>query len=305
MSSPEPERAADAPQPTRDPIARGFAAALAAYLSWGALPIYYKALHWVPPFELLAHRVVWSMVFLALLVTFQRRWRELGPAVSGRRLAPYLASTIFLSANWLIFIWAVNSGRILEASLGYFINPLVNVLFGVTLLRERLTWRQGVAVVLAGLGVFALVVRAGVFPWVSIVLAFSFGSYGLVRKKAAMDAVVGLFIETALLTPLSLLYLVLLAARGQGSFGASAATTALLTAAGAFTAVPLIWFALGVRSLRLSTMGLLQYIAPTGQFLLAVGLYREPFTGAHAVAFGFIWASLALYSWDALRPRSP
>jgi chloramphenicol-sensitive protein RarD len=285
---------------------RGFAAALAAYVAWGLFPLYFKAIKHVPPLEILAHRVVWSMALLAVLVTWQRRWRELAATFAGGRLRVYLASTALISANWLIYIWAVNTNHVLEASVGYFVNPLVNVLLGVVFLRERLSRAQGVAVALAAAGVLVLAVRLGAFPWVSLALAATFGFYGLVRKKARIDAIVGLLVETSLLAPLALLYLVALAARAQGAFvAAGASTTALLAAAGVVTAVPLIWFAVGMRALRLSTMGLIQYITPTGQFLLAVALYREPFTTAHAIAFACIWSSLALYTYDALRAIPP
>ena len=293
------------PPPGRDPRGRGFVAALAAYLAWGTFPIYFKALREVPSLQILAHRIFWSAVFLAGLVTARRRWREVRVALTGRQLPVYVTTTLLISANWLLFIWAVNAGRVLEASLGYFTNPLVNVLLGAVFLRERLGRRQVVAVALAGAGVLALVLRLGTFPWVSLALALTFALYALVRKKARIDAIVGLLVETLLLAPLAAAYLAVLAARGQGAFGAAPGTTALLALAGVITAVPLIWFALGVRALRLSTMGLIQYVTPTCQFLLAVVLYREPFTPWHAIAFGCIWASLAIYSHDALRTRRP
>jgi chloramphenicol-sensitive protein RarD len=287
--------------PSRDPRARGFAAALAAYVTWGFFPVYFKALRPVPAVEILCHRIVWSMAFLAVLVTVQRRWREFVTPFRGRGIGVFVVTTLLISANWLIYIWAVNAGRILEASLGYFVNPLVNVVLGVLFLHERLTRLQRAAVGLAVAGVLVLVARAGTFPWVSLALALSFGLYGLVRKKARIDAIVGLLVETALLTPLALGWLLWAAARGSGAFGGAPATTGLLALAGLVTALPLIGFAVGMRTLRLSTMGLIQYVTPTLQFLLAVALYREPFTRAHAAAFGFIWASLALYSFEAVR----
>ena len=293
----------EGPSRARRRASRGFVAALAAYLAWALFPAYFKMLRAVPPLEILAHRVAWSLAFLTVLVTLRRRWGEIGPSVKGLRLLPYVASTLLLSANWLVFIWAVNSGRVLQASLGYFINPLVNVLLGFAFLRERLYRAQAVAVALAAAGVLVLVLRAGEVPWVSLSLAATFGGYGLVRKKARIDALLGLLVETALLAPVALLYLHHLSTTGRSHFAMGGATAALLAASGVLTAVPLIWFAIGVRSLRLSTMGLLQYVSPSGQFLLAVALYREPFTATHALAFLFIWTSLAIYSWDALRAR--
>ncbi len=282
------------------------AAAVAAYLAWGLFPVYFKMVAAVPPVQVLAHRVVWSMAFLAVLVTAQRRWRALASEWTARRLAVYVATTALISANWLLFIWAVAAGRVLEASLGYFVNPLVSVLLGAAFLRERLTRWQRVAVALAGAGVLALVLRLGSFPWVSLLLALTFGLYGLLRKRAHIDAVLGLLVETLLVTPLAVAYLAVITARGAPAFGPDGWTSALLLLGfGVITPVPLIWFAVAVRTLRLATMGLLQYIAPTCQFVLAVALYHEPFTRAHAAAFTCIWASLALYTWDALRVRAP
>jgi chloramphenicol-sensitive protein RarD len=297
----EPSAAPPRPADGRDARARGFAAAVAAYSAWGLFPAYFKALRGVPALEVLAHRVVWSMAFLALLVSARGRWGDFAGAFRGRRLLPYVASTALISTNWLVFIWAVDAGRVLESSLGYFIAPLVNVLLGVVFLRERLGPVQRAAVAIAALGVAALVARLGAFPWVSLALALSFGLYGLVRKQARIDAVVGLLVETALLAPVALAFLGARAAAGAGAFGSTPRLTLLLAAAGVLTALPLIWFAMGVRTLRLSTMGLLQYIAPSGQLLLAVALYRERFTDAHALAFACIWTSLALCTWDAFR----
>jgi chloramphenicol-sensitive protein RarD len=211
------------------------------------------------------------------------------------------ATTALISGNWLLYIWAVNSGHLLEASLGYFVNPLVNVLLGVAFLRESLTGRQKAAVALAAAGVLWLVASFGRFPWISLALALSFGLYGLVRKKAGIGALTGLLVETALLAPLALAYL--WSRASTGAFGSAPGTTALLVSAGVITAIPLVLFTVGVQRLRLSTMGFLQYLAPTCQFALAVWLYQEPFTPAHAVTFAFIWASLAVYSFDAVASR--
>jgi chloramphenicol-sensitive protein RarD len=286
--------------PPRDERSAGLGYALAAYLSWGLLPLYFKALKHVPALEILAHRVIWSLALLAALLAARGGTGAFAAPIRGGRLKILAVTTALISTNWLVYIWAVNSGRIIEASLGYFMNPLVNVLLGVAFLGETLSGRQRAAIVLAAAGVAVLVLRAGAFPWVSIVLAISFGLYGLVRKRAAIDAVGGLFAETALMAPLALALVGVRAGSGGGAFGSAPGTTALLVAAGAITALPLVWFTLGVHRLRLSTMGLVQYVAPTGQFLLGVALYREPFTRGHATAFGLIWASLALYTWDAL-----
>lgn len=282
-----------------DERARGLAYALAAYLSWGLLPLYFKALRPVPALEILAHRVLWSLALLAGLLAARGGWAAFRAPFRRDKLPLLAVTTALISVNWLVYIWAVQVGRVLEASLGYFVNPLVNVLLGVLFLGESLSGRQRAAVALAGVGVLVLVVRAGTFPWISLVLATSFGLYGLLRKRAAVDPVGGLLGETALLAPPALAYLALRAEAGTGAFGTAPGVTVLLAAAGVITALPLVWFTLGIHRLRLSTMGLLQYVAPSGQFLLAVLLYREPFGPAHAAAFVFIWASLAIYSWDA------
>ncbi|MET0591710.1 MAG: EamA family transporter RarD [Polyangiaceae bacterium] len=280
---------------------RGFIYALGAYGAWGVFPLYFKALKGVHPLEILAHRVAWSAVFLAVLVTAQRRWSEVGSAFrSGRSLAVYALSTAFVTTNWLLYIWAVVTGHVLEASLGYFMNPLVNVLLGALFLRETLRPRQIFAVTLAALGVVLLVVRVGHFPWLALTLAFSFGSYGLVRKRAAIDPIVGLLVETSLLAPFAAGLIAWRTWEGTGGLGQGTFTASLLLMAGVITAIPLIWFAHGMRNLRLATMGLIQFVTPTLQFLFAVLLYREPFTSAHAVAFCCIWASLAIYTADAL-----
>jgi len=276
--------------------------ALAAYLAWGLFPIYFRLLAGVPALEILAHRVAWSAAFLALLLTLLSRWKAvLSLLAAPRSLGLLLASAVLLSVNWLIFIWAVNAGHVLDSSLGYFINPLVNVLLGVVFLRERLTRPQLAAVSLAAAGVLALVVRAGHVPWISLSLAATFGAYGLLRKVGGVDAVAGLFVETLLLAPAAGAYLAWLSATGAGHFGGNGRQALLLAAAGAVTAVPLIWFAVGVQRLRLSTVGLLQYIAPSMQFAVAVFAFGERFTAAHALAFGCIWVSLGIYSADALQ----
>lgn len=279
----------------------GLAYGLAAYLAWGLLPLYFHALAGVPALEVLAHRVVWSLALLILLVTALGRWSEaLRPLRSPRSLAALCATTSLISVNWLVYIWAVQVGRVLEASLGYFINPLLNVLLGVIFLREPLSRRQKMAVALAAVGVTVLIARAATFPWVALVLAASFATYGLLRKRERIDAVGGLLVETGLLAAPAAAWLLHLGRTGAGHFGGEPRLTLLLGAAGVITAVPLIWFAIGVQRLRLSTVGLLQYVAPTMQFSVAVFLFHEPFTSAHAVAFACIWSALAVYSADAL-----
>lgn len=283
----------------------GVAAAASAYLIWGLFPLYFHALQGVPAGEVLAHRVAWSTLFMAALVTALRRW----PSVLAQLRRPgamktLTASALLISTNWLVYIWSVQSGRVLEASLGYFITPLVSVLLGVVFLREPLSRRQVAAVALAAAGVLWLVIWAGKVPWVALALAGSFSLYGLLRKRLAVDAIAGLLAEVTVLAPLALGWLAWLAWRGESHLGASPAVTALLTLTGVVTAVPLLLFATGVRRLALATVGLLAYVNPTTQFSLAVWRFGETFTVAHAIAFGCIWASLALYSSEALLRRS-
>ncbi|HZH04331.1 MAG TPA: EamA family transporter RarD, partial [Myxococcaceae bacterium] len=253
-------------------VRTGLVYGLAAYLAWGLSPLYFKSVRTVSPLEIAAHRVVWSVLLLLGVAVLAKRLPPLRQwASSPRRLGVYALTTLLIAGNWLIYIWAVNGGRLLEASLGYFINPLVNVLLAVLFLGESLNRRQVFAVMLAGAGVLVLVAGLGQFPWVSLTLAFSFGFYGLVRKRARVDPVVGLLAETALLLPVAALFLGITAAKGVGAFAQGDGRMRLLLAlSGVVTAIPLVWFMEGARRLRLSTLGLLQYLAPTSQFLLAV-----------------------------------
>ncbi len=276
--------------------------ALGAYLFWGFSPLFWRALDRVGAAEILGHRVVWSVVFVGALLALQGRLGEVAPLLRDRvRLLPLLASTALIGSNWLVFLWAVNSERVLETSLGYFITPLVQVALGVAILRERLSRAQALAVGIAGVGVAFLVVSAGQPPWVSLSLAGTFSLYGLVRKVAPVDSLLGLSVETLLLAPLASVGLAALAVGGGGAFGAADPGFSLLLAcAGPATAIPLLLFAGAARRLRYATVGLFQYLAPSIQLLLATLLWREPFTGAHAVAFGCVWTALALSSLDTL-----
>jgi chloramphenicol-sensitive protein RarD len=287
--------------PDRGARLRGVAYAGGAYVVWGLFPLYFRALAGIPPLEILAHRIAWSAAFLVVLVTAWRRWPGvLAQLRAEGNLARLSLSALLISANWVIYIWAVHAEHVVEASLGYFVNPLVSVLLGVLFLREPLSRRQLLAVALAATGVLALVLRVGRVPWIALALAGSFGAYGLVRKRTAVDATAGLLGEVAVLAPAALLYLAVVAARGESRFGDGALRTVLLVAIGAVTAVPLIWFGVGVRRLRLATVGILQYVNPTMQLAIAVLLFGEPFTPAHRAAFACIWAALAVYTSDAV-----
>jgi chloramphenicol-sensitive protein RarD len=281
---------------------RGIWYAVAAYTLWGIFPIYIKWLQAVPPPEILAHRVAWSLAFVIALLAIQRRWQWLRtlvakPAILGR----FVVTATVVSINWGIYIWAISSNRVVDASLGYFINPLVNVLLGAVVLREHLRSAQWAAIAVAALGVVWLTAQAGTLPWIGLVLAVSFGAYGLLRKTAPLGALEGLTLETALLFPLAFGYLCWLALHQQNAFiEASAPLRWLLVAAGPVTAVPLLLFAASARRIPLSLLGLLQYIGPTIQLLLGIWLYHEPFAPAKAAGYALIWTALALYTAELL-----
>lgn len=280
----------------------GLMLGLGAYLMWGVLPLYFKALAHVPATEIVAHRILWSLLFLAALATMWRRWPAIRTAVATPKVLMTLAATAALiGGNWLIWVWAVNNGHVLEGSLGYYLNPLVNVLLGVVLLKERLSRAQVAAVGLAAAGVAVLAWGAGSGLWISLSLAASFATYGFLRKVAPVDAIEGLSIETAILAPLALGWILWSNAGGDGGLGVDAATTLLLIAAGAVTAVPLLLFTAAAKRLPYSTLGFLQYIAPTLQFLLAVFVYGEALTTAHVICFGAIWTALMIFALEGVR----
>lgn len=289
----------------RDPALAGIFYALGAFGIWALAPVFFKALSSVAPIEILAHRIIWSMLLVGLLIVALRRTAGVRAAVaSRRRIGLFALTTLLVSTNWLAFIWGIGSDHLVQISLGYYINPLVNVLLGVLFLGESLSRRKQMAVILAAAGVSVLILAGGVVPWLSLVLAFSFGFYALVRKKVDADPLCGFFVETALLAPFALCFLVVLGVLGQGSFGSQGLVLdGLLVGSGVVTAAPLILFMAGARRLQLSTIGLMQYLAPSGHLLLATLIYGEPFTLAHGAAFGFIWLGLALYSYETFTTR--
>ena len=275
---------------------KGLALGISAYALWGVLPIYFKALRAVPSVDIVAHRILWSVPILALLLSVAGAWDEVRAAVRNRRAMLLLSVTaLLIGVNWLLYVYAVNSGHILAGSLGYYLNPLANVLLGRIVLKERLSWLQWTAVGLAAAGIAALAAGALGQLWISLALCLSFASYGLLRKIAPVDATAGLAIETTLLAPFAAAWLVWSFSSGQPTFGDSSADVVLIAVAGVVTTVPLLLFTAAARLLPYSTLGMLQFIAPTLQFAIAVLLYGEPFTTAHAVAFGAIWAALGLY----------
>jgi chloramphenicol-sensitive protein RarD len=288
-----------------DPQARargGIYLGLGAYLLWGVLPLYFKAVGHVAPLEIVSHRILWSLLFLGALAALWGRWPAIRTAVTTPRVLLILAVTATLiGVNWLVYIYAVVTGHVLEGSLGYYLNPLVNVLLGVVLLKEKLSlWQKG-AVLLAAAGVAVLAAGAGDALWISLALASSFALYGFIRKVAPVDSLEGLTVETMILLPLAASWIVYLQASGTGSFLADRGTDALLMLGGALTAIPLLLFTAAARRLPYSTLGFLQYVAPSLQFLLAVAVFGEPLTTAHIVCFAAIWTALAIFVVEGVR----
>lgn len=289
----------------------GFWYAVGAYFLWGVLPLYWKALHTVPPAQILAHRMSWSLIVVALLVARQGGWAWLKPALENKKtLLTFTVTGSMLALNWYLYIWAVNNERVVEASLGYFINPLVNVMLGGLFLGETLRRGQGLAVAMAASGVAYLTFSYGEPPWIALVLAGSFGLYGLLRKTASLGSLQGLTLETFLLFPVAVGYLTWTEFQGTGAFGHSGWTLDLLMAlAGLATAIPLLLFAEAARRLTLSTLGVLQYIAPSLQFAIGVFVYHEPLSQEKLLAFVLIWGALAVYSvegWmNSRKTKSP
>ncbi|MGB1322901.1 MAG: EamA family transporter RarD [Vibrio gallaecicus] len=282
---------------------QGILLAVGAYTMWGIAPIYFKSLSEVSPFEILSHRVVWSFFLLAFLLHVSRSWRKVRDTLTSKPKMLYLVATsILVGANWLIFIWAVNSNHMLDASLGYYINPLINVLLGMFFLGERLRKLQWFAVALAAIGVIIQLIAFGSVPVVAIALAFSFGFYGLLRKKVSLEAQTGLFIETLVMLPIAATYLLFIADSPTSNFAMNPMQlNLLLIAAGVITTVPLLCFTGAATRLKLSTLGFFQYIGPSLMFLLAVLIYGEAFTSDKAITFAFIWGALVIFSFDGLR----
>lgn len=288
-------RGADSAQEHRA-ARQGLGLGVAAYGLWGVLPVYFKALRSIDSSDIVAHRIVWSAPVLAILLSVTGAWGEVWEALRNRRTLILLTVTaLLIGGNWLLYVYAVNSGHILAGSLGYYLNPLANVLLGRVVLKERLSWLQWAAVALAAAGISALAIGALGQLWISLTLCVSFATYGLLRKIAPVDAVAGLAIETGLLLPFAAGWLVWGLAAGDPIFGASRLDVALIAVAGIVTATPLLLFTAAAKRLRYSTLGMLQFLAPTLQFVIAVSIYGEPFTTAHAIAFGAIWSALALY----------
>jgi chloramphenicol-sensitive protein RarD len=292
QSKPEPAGAVD-------PLS-GILASAAAFLIWGLSPAYWKCLAPVPATQIILHRIVWSFLLTMPLIAVQGRWKEFTRAIGHPSTLGILTiSSLLVGSNWFIYIWAVNQGHILQASLGYYINPLVNVLLGTIFLKERLRRPQVLALALAAVGVGYLTLTYGVFPWVALSLALSFGCYGLIRKVAPVAALPGLAVETLLLSMPATLLLIHLHRSGGGAFLRLGPGIDLLLAGSApLTAVPLLLFTLGARKITLTTLGFIQYLAPSGMLILGVWGYGEPFSNAQAITFGLIWTALGVFSAD-------
>ena len=280
----------------------GVISAICAYLMWGFLPIYWKLLRQASALEILSHRVIWSFLFLLIFLLLAQRMTAFREEVRNilnepRRITGVLAATLLISLNWLIYIWAVNDNRIIETSLGYYINPLVNVLFGVILLKEKLSTRQYLAVALAACSVLNLVLQFGTVPWVALSLAVSFSLYGLCKKLLGISATTGITLETFLISPLALTYVLYLHSQGTGVAGSDHVfVTVLLIGTGIVTALPMVLFSNAANLLPLSLLGFIQYLSPTIALLTGVFLYHEPFTLTHGISFGLIWLALAIFS---------
>ncbi|WP_411954149.1 EamA family transporter RarD [Alkalibacillus sp. S2W] len=277
-----------------------------AYLLWGLLPLYWKLIEHVPAWEILAHRIFWSLAFMIVFILVIRRWHLLVAEVkslftNAKTALGISAAGIVISLNWVIYIWAVNSDHVLDASLGYYINPLISILFGLIFLKERFSSIQWVAIALAFIGVSYMTINLGSFPWAALALAMTFGIYGLLKKVVQLNAIFGLAIETMVVAPIAFIYIAGLEFSGGGALGSSWGTTLILIGAGVATAIPLLLFAQGAKRIPLSLIGFLQYLAPTLMLLIGVFLYNEPFTSVHAVTFILIWLGLILYTYERVK----
>ncbi len=288
-------------------VSRGTFAALGAYLCWGLFPLFWKHLAGIDALELIAHRHVWSLVTVAVFLVWLGGWRDVADAFHQPALiSRTFAASVLITGNWLVFVWGVNTGHVIECSLGYFLSPLANVLLGRFVLGEHLSTRQGCALALAAAGVTVLVLKVGHIPWIALGIIATWAGYSFLKKKTPLAALPGFALETLLLAPVALGFLLWLAFTGRGALGhADTTTTVLVLSSGLVTALPLLMFAEAARHLRLTTLGLLQYFVPTCQFLLGWLVYREPFTSDRALSFALIWAGLVLYSLDLLRRARP
>jgi chloramphenicol-sensitive protein RarD len=276
---------------------KGVLYGIGAYVLWGFFPIYWKVLHQVSALQVIGHRIGWSFIVLIIFILITKQWQDFrAAAFNAKTIGIYAVAGVLLSINWLIYVWGVNAGFIVETSLGYFINPLLSVLLGVLFLRERLRPAQWIPVILAAVGVVYLTVVYGRLPWIALSLAFSFGIYGLVKKLAPLGSLYGLTLETAIVFPIALIYLVFVGVNGTGAFLHTGARIDLfLAGAGIVTTIPLLMFASAAKQIPLTMVGILQYIAPTLQFLIGIFIYKEPFDQSHLIGFGIVWIALIVF----------
>src|SRR5215216_3041341 len=276
---------------------KGILNGIAAYVMWGVFPIYWKLLHEVPAMQVIGHRIIWSFALLILFILLTKQWKEFrSVALTAKTIGIYSIAGVLLTINWLVYVWGVNAGFIVETSLGYFINPLLSVLLGVIFLHERLRATQWIPVGIAAFGVVYLTAVYGRLPWIALSLAFSFGFYGFVKKLAPLGSLYGLTLETGIAFPLALIYLLIVEMNGSAAFAhESPSTTLLLIGAGAVTTIPLLMFASAAKQIPLSVVGLLQYIAPTIQFLIGIFIYKEAFDRSHLIGFGIVWVALVIF----------
>ncbi len=279
----------------------GFLCCLGCYTIWGLLPLYFRALDHISPVEMLAHRVIWSVPTGLMLIVLARNWADLRAALTRKHLLWLSVSALLIGLNWLVYIWAVGQERVIEASLGYYINPLVNVLIGAVFFAERLRAAQWIAVAIASVGVAIMASALGHIPWIALVLCFSFAFYSVIRKQVQVDSRAGFVVEAAILAPLALIWFGWFVGQPGGRFfGEGGWDIAMLLASGPITAAPLILFALAAKRLRLSTIGMMQYIGPTLQFIISVFIFKEAFGLTHAIAFACIWTALIVFTTDSL-----
>ncbi|WP_319764672.1 EamA family transporter RarD [Maridesulfovibrio sp.] len=281
----------------------GLIYAAGAFILWGLLPVYWKSLENVPALELLCNRIIWSLVFVGILLFYKKRWKEVKTALADSKGKILLTiSSLLIGTNWFIYIWAVNHGHVIDTSMGYYMTPLMNALLGFAFMKDKLTGTQTVAILLAACGVGYSIIDYGHVPYIALILAVSFSFYGLVRKIMTVQSLPGLFVETAVLAPFSAGYLIWLAFSGEISIPKiNVIENLLLIGAGAATSMPLIFFAQGARRLRLVTLGMMQYIAPTLALMLGIFVYKEPFNSTRLITFAFIWCGIAVYVADGIR----
>ncbi|MEO1304561.1 MAG: EamA family transporter RarD [Pseudomonadota bacterium] len=279
----------------------GFLCCLGCYTIWGGLPLYFRALDHIRPDEMLAHRIIWSVPTGLILIFIARNWQQLREALSRKYVLWLCISSLLIGANWLIYIWAVSQERVMEASLGYYINPLINVLMGAVFFSERLRLAQWASVLLATIGVAVMTVALGYVPWIALVLCLTFAFYSVIRKQVQVDSRAGFVVEAALLAPLALIWMGWFVGQPEGRLmGDGGWDIPMLLLSGPITAVPLIFFAIAAKRLRLSTIGMMQYLGPTLQFLISVFVFKEAFGWTHAIAFAFIWTAVIVFTIDSV-----